>query len=573
MFRSSGALVGTLICVCLPAAAREPALQPPIAPLVTDVRIVGAHDVAADAVREALRVRIGEPLPIPVDRLDDLAARVVRFYRDEGYTFATATASFDPASGELHVTVDEGVIDGVEFTGVDERLKRQFAEEFALRAGDVFNRTRARQALEVLLRPTRGAVRPGRIFERGGTFSDSRQIEARDSPQEGRGSFDLVDRNGRRVLLVGLSEPAGRFRLVPDLGDREDWFTPVDGFVPSLGFGAAVFDHERFNHAYVAGHLSYKTAADRAGYTLGFERPFFTARKLYVGGEVRDLTASDDQWQASSLEASLAAIWPRRSIRDYYRERGVQLAAAFRPHSRVELLAAWRTERQENLPVESDFSFWHSDEAFRPNLAARDGRLNALVVGASLDGEGFERESLDATYRRHQIASFFGERLTSGRPRGDPAASWRIDWTSELSAPEAFNSDFDFRRHVVAARYRTPLSPHQDFGARAVAGWSGGTLPPQRLFGIGGYGSVHGYDFKASTGTALALLNLEYALGWRDGFKLVGFYDTGRTSPSEEWLKGVGFGVGLGDFRIDFGYRLRAVPSSLHVVLRFDRTF
>ena len=40
---------------------------------------------------------------------------------------------------------------------------------------------------------------------------------------------------------VDLREPAGRFKLVPDLGDREDWFTPVDGFVPSLGFGAAVF--------------------------------------------------------------------------------------------------------------------------------------------------------------------------------------------------------------------------------------------------------------------------------------------------------------------------------------------
>ena len=44
----------------------------------------------------------------------------------------------------------------------------------------------------------------------------------------------------------------------------------------------------------------------------------------------------------------------------------------------------------------------------------------------------------------------------------------------------------------------------------------------------------------------------------------------GATSP---WLKGVGFGVGLGGMRIDFGYKTNAIPSSLKVLLRFDRTF
>jgi len=72
--------------------------------------------------------------------------------------------------------------------------------------------------------------------------------------------------------------------------------------------GVAIFDHTRFNHTFIAGHLSYKVASERAGYTLGFERPLFGATKLYVGGEVHDLTASDDMWRASSSEASLAAL-------------------------------------------------------------------------------------------------------------------------------------------------------------------------------------------------------------------------------------------------------------------------
>jgi hypothetical protein len=549
--------------------APAPAVQP--APPVREVRITGTRELSEEVVRRAARIDTGGPLTGTVEHVSD---SVERKYRDEGYTFARAKASFDPASGVLTIDVDEGIIGGVEFQGIDQTLAGKFAVDFALRAGDVFNRTRAQQALDALLQQTRGAVRPGRLDQDASTFTESRDTHPR------RAFFDIVDRNGQRVLLVGLREPSGRFKIVPDLGEREDWFSAVDGFVPSLGFGAAVFDHDHFNHAYVAGHLSYKLAAKRAGYALGFERPVFGSARLYLGGELHDLTASDDQWQVSPTEASLAAVGPRRSFRDYYRRRGVQVSGAWRVHPQVELLMAWRGERQEPLAIASGFSVWNGDEPFRPNRAALDGRMNALVLGASVDGHGFDRESLEATYRRHQLETPFGERLSEADESRDFSALWRIDWTSELSTPGILHSDFDFRRHILSGRARVSLSPHQDFGVRVIGGWSEGTLPPQREFAIGGIGSVHGYDFKEAVGDSMALVNLEYSLGWRSGVKLFGFYDAGRVGPQQglavrdtPWLKGVGWGIGAGDVRIDFGYKVAAVPRSLQVLLRFGRTF
>jgi hemolysin activation/secretion protein len=164
-------------------------------------------------------------------------------------------------------------------------------------------------------------------------------------------------------------------------------------------------------------------------------------------------------------------------------------------------------------------------------------------------------------------------------------AVWRIDWTSEISTPRALRSDFDFRRHIVSARGRLAVSPHQEFAARLIGGWSGGSLPPQRRFAIGGVGSVHGYEFKAAAGDTLALINLEYALGWRRSFQVLGFFDAGRVTLRDRgslvdaqaggtsWLKGVGFGIAAGGVRLDFGYKLDAVPSSLQVLLRLGRTF
>jgi len=135
----------------------------------------------------------------------------------------------------------------------------------------------------------------------------------------------------------------------------------------------------------------------------------------------------------------------------------------------------------------------------------------------------------------------------------------------------------------VSGRARLLLSPHQDFGVRAIGGWSGGVLPPQRQFAVGGIGSVHGYEFKEQVGDTLALLNLEYGLGWRTAFQVVGFFDVGRTTSravplapavrSDEWLEGVGIGIGLAGARIDFGYKLNDIPGSLQVLLRFGRTF
>jgi len=562
-------LAGAWLCLSAPTgllAQDVPPVAQPSTPILRSIVITGAKELPEQAVLDTIGVAAGQPL---IETPDHIAETIQRHYKNEGYTFARVDAQFDAESGALSVAIDEGVFDGVEFQGVDEQLVRKFSAEFALRAGDVFNRERARQALDVMLRQTRGAVRSGGLHSPA--FTDSGELRRQ------HGTFDLVDRNGQRILIVGLREPAGRFRLAPDLGDREDWFSSVDGFAPSLGMGIAIFDHSRYNHTFIAGHLGYKIAAERAGYALGFERPLFGTTKLYVGGELHDLTASDDHWQVSEVEAGLAALGPRKSYRDYYRRRGVQINAALRPHPQIEAVFAWRAEHHDALATESDFSLWNDDEPFRPNVVAAEGRLNAIVIGASADSHGFERESLESSYRRHQLETPFGDRLNAPDFKRDQRPIWRIDWTSEISEPDAFGSHFDFRRHIVTARARVLLSKYQTFGARAIRGWSGGVLPPQRLFAIGGIGSIHGYEFKEATGNALTLLNLEYEVGWHGGLKAIGFFDAGRVrfvdGASSPWLKGVGFGIGLGGMRVDFGYRTDAIPSSFKALLRFDRTF
>jgi outer membrane protein assembly factor BamA len=522
--------------------------QPQPAPLKT-VKVVGAQELDQESILDAGRVRTGEPLPSPPGEIAD---KIERHYRDEGFTFAEVTAEFDESAGALTLTIDEGRIDDVEFTGVSGERARSLAADFAMRAGDVFNRSRARDALQALLRPTRGAISPARK------------------------AFDLIQRNGQRILVVEVTERAGTFRANLDMGEREDWFTSVDGLVPSLGFAGAVFDHKNFNHAYISAHVAYKIASNEAGYSFGFERPLFHPISVFVGGELHDLTASDDLWQVSGTQASVEALLVRNSMRDYYRRHGVQLHSAVRPNARLELQFAWRGEQHEPLRVESDFSVWNGDDEFRPNAPVAEGKLNALVFGAMFDSVGFQDDSLAATYRQHLLDRPFGRTLRNP-DEATRRPVWRVHWNTEVSARGALNSDFDFQRHIVTGRVGLLLSRHEEIRARVLSGWSGGTLPPQRLFSLGGVGTVHAYGFKEAVGDGMLLFNVEYAVGMLNGPHIVPFFDAGRVwrpDGQADWLRSTGFGLALTrDIRVDFGYKLDDIPGSFQAILRLGHTF
>ena len=310
------------------------------------------------------------------------------------------------------------------------------------------------------------------------------------------------------------------FRASVDMGEREDWFTAVDGLVPSLGFAGAVFDHKNFNHAYITAHVAYKIASSEWGYSLGFERPLFRPVPLYVGGELYDLTATDDHWQVSGRRPA----WPRsssaNSMRDYYRRHGVQLHAAVRPASRLEVQFAWRGERHDAARHRERFQ--HLEWRRRVPAERRRRRRQAERSGRSercFDSVGFQDDSLAATYRQHLMNRPFGRTLTTPQEaRRSPV--WRLrSGTREVSTPEGTR----FRLRLPAATSFTaalllPLSGHEEVRARVPS--AAGRVASCRRSGSsrsGAFGTVHGYGFKEAVGDGMVLFNVEYALGKLDG--------------------------------------------------------
>jgi hypothetical protein len=535
-------VAAVLLSVLIPAVAFP---QEPELPVLTDVRIEGASVYTLDELQRRYGLAPGVRLK---EKPDEIAASIKRRYSNDGYTFAEVKASLDE-SGVLTIAVDEGQIDEIEFHGVGADATNRLREEFAVRPGDVFNRPQASRALDEALEVGQGA------------------IERRHSVD----TFTLIRDNGRRILEVALHERTARSGVFLGSQGREDWYSPVDGFNPAIGFQSTLFDTRRFNHTYWGGYFAYKFAAERVGYSFGIERPFLRDSVLQVGGSVHDLTGSDDRWRLSDLEQSLVAVGFRNTFRDYYRRKGYQVHAAARPLATHEWLVAWRSEEHLSLVNETDYGFFRDDEVFRANQPIQEGDLRSLILGYTFDTRGLAREEPGERFRRHLVDSLFGQ--FSERDHGA-----RLEWTSEF-APASFDQDFDFSRHIVNARAWIETAPTRTISGRALAGFSDGTLPPQRVFAIGGIGTVHGYSFKEAAGERMLLFNGEFRQRFgRSPFAGLAFIDSGRVfqpfpGSTADWLTGVGVGLELGGARIEFGWRLDDIPSSFQVLFRLSPTF
>ena len=547
-------LVAVVSLAPAPLRAQDPAPAPPSPALILQsIQINGVTLYLDDEIaRRAGLEQVGQGIGRSAE---EIAEAVRQVYREDGFTLATVNATLDETTGRLTISVDEGRFDDIRLTGLDEGVAPPILERLALRTGEVFNVSQANRALDDALTITEGAV------------------------QRAEPTFQIVADAGRRVLQIALRQRSQRGGAFAGTQGREDWYSPVDALSFAIGAQGTIFDRGRFTNTHWSGYVSRKFGPDRFGYSFGIERALLPQSMLQIGGSIQDITATDDDWRLGDAEQSLVALLFRNTFRDYYRRKGFQVHAALTPAEAHELVVAWRDESHGSLANETNYGVFRDSHVFRANRAADPGDLRALVLGYTFDSRGAAGGAPEDRYRRHLLDSLFGDEV-------EREPGFRVEWRSEI-APGAFGHDFDFARHVVQARGWWTPSSGRGIGARVIAGGSSGTLPAQRVFALGGIGSVHGYRFKEQAGDGMVLLNGEFRqqLGGSEFAGLV-FLDVGRvygaTPPGPQdpayepgaWMRGVGVGLEFdGGARVEFGWRLNEIPGSLQVLFRLRPSF
>lgn len=304
-------------------------------------------------------------------------------------------------------------------------------------------------------------------------------------------------------------------------------YNRVDGLV--LGIRKLPLAWDSWDYATVYGHGGYAIASRRWQYEIGAETRAFRreARSIdvKVGASYRRATTTDDLWKSSWLENSVGAILFNYDFFDYFETVGFTGYASLRMTPYVQVTGAYRSEEHSSLQSETTWSLFGGNN-FTFNRQVQNGRMNTVLM--VLEGGSVK----DYEWM----------------PRG---AAFRIE--GEIG--EGLGGDFSFNRVVADGRVYIPMGNAHTLALRVRGGTSTGNLPTQKIFRIGGVGSVRSYSQNSLFGTRMLIGNIEYFFSpdplW-DELTLSLFMDAGWVNSG-----------GSDEFRFDDVFQTMGIGASI----------
>lgn len=286
--------------------------------------------------------------------------------------------------------------------------------------------------------------------------------------------------------------------------------------VEGLSLGARL--DEAFGAGYSASLTGRLGVADlQPGFDLQGRRSD-GVRTLSVG-VYRRLAPVNPWGDPLSLGSSVGNLMLGSDDAFYYRSWGVEVGGRHDGSA----IVTWRAfaEDQRNADVNTKFSLYHA-------LGARDG-APANIRAARADEAG-------GVVSMHDD---FGL---------DPTG-WRFGVGASL---EGAGGTFDYGRGALDASVSRGLGASWAASMTASAGTSVGTVPPQRLWYLGGTQTVRGQVMGAQAGDAYWFTRTEVAYGLVS-IRPTAFFDLGWAGPRGDWtspgrpISGAGVGVELLD--------------------------
>jgi hypothetical protein len=346
-------------------------------------------------------------------------------------------------------------------------------------------------------------------------------------------------------VAAGLPEEA---RFYPVVGFR---YNRVDGPAPTLGISIERESDPRplllaaYTHAFSRKRGLYEVAMhDRVG--EGWPR-------VQLGGRLYRRTASRMDWAVGETENTLFALFARTDYRDYYEAEGGSGYLEVDPGRDAGFRLDARAEEHRPLRTRTRFSIFGEEDRFQANPAFPRGNDRAWTVSVRVGPE---------------------ELPPRGGVRGD--VSWE-------RSGKPLTSDFDYGRMLATVHTVQRLGPRLDFRARGLLGSTReGALPPQKLWLLGGIGTLRGHQFQRFSGDQFFLVNAEqycrlrkrsvYGFAFLDyGAAWFGSGNWGRQKPALDG--GLGLRLGEGPLAFHVAKNLRESGSPVLFGVRMGGTF
>ena len=295
------------------------------------------------------------------------------------------------------------------------------------------------------------------------------------------------------------------------------------------GLSAGIMATQTFGAGYSGSALARIGTADhQLNGELGILRS--DGRRTLGVTAYRRLAVVNDWGDPFALGPSVSALLFGREDGLYYRTLGAELTAT--AEKRSPLSFRLFAERHSEAEVETHFSIANviNDHRFVDNINAREG---------SVAGMG-------ARFRTSRGLDPHGFRLLA-----------------DVRAEGAVGA-FDYSRGAFDATMSHGIGPRLDGSLTVSSGFSGGRVPPQRRWYLGGAQTIRGHDVGVASGDAFWMGRAELGTSFVAARPVI-FYDFGWAGSRDEWrhpgvpVSGAGIGASFMDglFRFDLAKGVR----------------
>ncbi|HUU44839.1 MAG TPA: BamA/TamA family outer membrane protein [Acidobacteriota bacterium] len=340
----------------------------------------------------------------------------------------------------------------------------------------------------------------------------------------------------------------------------------VDGFRGGLEFrlrGSAFQPQVR-----VA--VAYAFASETWQYRLEVRQRLVRDFDLEAAARIYRMTDTDDSSWVGRDENTVFGLVAGSDYRDYFGADGGELAVTYKYRERGVVSLGYRNVDYRWLSASPNL--WH---LFRRDHDFRDNFSTAPIPDQ--DSTAFADYISDFEQRTSAVILTFGvEPLETARHavgfNGTLRAVYEI-------AGGRLGGDYDYDRVMLEARGWWDTGEWHRLSLRLFYGAGRRDLPPNKLFYLGGAGSLRGYRQKAFVGDEAFLGTVEYRFNYWANDLLDGgvilFLDVGRATTHPKFWQprkfktNVGIGLGLGDaVRLDVAKGLDYSDRDIKVTVR-----
>lgn len=452
-------------------------------PTLKDIVVKGNTKVSTEKIKSFLTHAPGAV--INGKTLNDNARKIEQYYHDQGYILARVSDVGMSPSGQLTITINEGMLEGITVKGNEKTKSYVITREMKVKPGEAFNVKDARRSMQ-------------KVYNLGYFEDVNMKLNPGKEPNSVILEANVVEqKTGVFSVGGGYSQTDGLIGII-ELGDNN-----------FRGTGDKVKIHWEFGGN-----------ANGTNYEFSYLRPWLDKKQTSLGFTVYDRTNEYTDYGLNGDDRAERSTYDRN-------RKGWEITLG----------------RPQGEYVQNYITLKNRRDTYEKYVS---GPVNYQATsGSSNYNSAYNSQWLQDNFGLTRSVTL--SRIYDSRDNVFNATEGTRFALSAEFAGHAFGGDFGFEKYTLEDRQYFKVGREQTVAVRLLMGYAEGRMPDSGKFAVGGSETLRGYNDDQFKGEKMLAATAEYRFPVVKKVEGVVFGDIGKAWDGEGYkLNGLKSSVGVG---------------------------